>query len=208
MEPLTFYFSFRSPYAWLAFHRLGQALAGLPVRVERIPVFPPAEFPNDPAAVPAKLAYLVADVPRIAAAYGLPVRWPEAVDTDWMRPHAAYLHAEDAGRGDAFALAVYAARFSEGRNVGEDETLRRAATAAELDPDAAVRAADDPALHARVVAGLGRALRADVFGVPVFVYREQKFWGNDRLEWLVREIGRECGRPVPDLRTDLMARPY
>lgn len=207
MEPITFFFSFRSPYAWLAFHRLDRALTGLPVEIERIPVFPPPNFPNDPAAVPTKLRYIAGDVQRIAAAYGLPVRWPEAADTDWMRPHAAYLHAVDAGRGDAFARAVYAARFSEGRNVGQDDTLRAAATAAEVDPTAMLLAADDPAVHQRVMQGMMRAMEANVFGVPFFLYREQAFWGNDRLEWLLRQIAADGGRPVPDLRADPMARP-
>jgi hypothetical protein len=27
-----------------------------------------------------------------------------------------------------------------------------------------------------------------VFGFPFFVYAGQKFWGNDRVEWLVRAI--------------------
>lgn len=208
METLTFFFSFRSPYAWLAFHRVGDALAGLPVTVERIPVFPPPSFPNDPAAIPEKLAYIVVDTGRMAAAYGLPVRWPEAVDTNWMRPHAAYLHAQDGGRGEAFGRAVYAERFSAGHDVGGDDALARAATAAGLDPAAVIRAADDPAFHARVMQGMRRALETGVFGVPFFVYRGEKFWGNDRLEWLARTLARESGRAVPDLAADHMARPY
>ena len=27
-----------------------------------------------------------------------------------------------------------------------------------------------------------------MFGVPLFVYRGEPFWGNDRIEWLVRAI--------------------
>ena len=100
MESIKMYFSFRSPYAWLAYHRLVHALQGFPIAVRRIPVFPPPDFPNDPAAMPLKLAYIFADVQRIASAYGLPVRFPEKGDTDWMRPHAAYVYAERQGRGD------------------------------------------------------------------------------------------------------------
>ena len=74
MEQVTFYFSFRSPYAWLAYHRIVRAGASLPVEFVRVPVFPPPDFPNDPAAVPAKLQYIAKDVARIAAAYGLSVR--------------------------------------------------------------------------------------------------------------------------------------
>jgi 2-hydroxychromene-2-carboxylate isomerase len=30
-----------------------------------------------------------------------------------------------------------------------------------------------------------------VFGFPFFVYAGQKFWGNDRIEWLVRAIRKD-----------------
>ena len=37
---IRFYFSFRSPYAWLAAERLEPELGGLGVPIERIPVYP------------------------------------------------------------------------------------------------------------------------------------------------------------------------
>lgn len=188
METIKFYFSFRSPYAWLAFHRLEHAFAGLPVKVRRIPVFPPQEFPNDPSAVPAKLAYLVHDVARIAAAYGLRVKWPKVGATEWMAPHAAHVYASDCDKGDAFALAALAARFSEGRDLGDPDVLGEVARACGLDAAATLRAGDDPAFHERVMQGLMEAFGDGIFGVPFFVYGEQKFWGNDRLEWVRRAV--------------------
>jgi len=208
METVKFYFSFRSPYAWLAFHRVQPAFAGLPVQVRRIPVFPPKDFPNDPAALPSKAAYIGEDVARIAGAYGLRVTRPKSLDTDWMRPHAAYLHAEDNGRGIAFGGAVYAARFSDGQDVGDDDVLRRVARSCDLDPDAVLHACDDPALHERVMQGITEGLQDGIFGVPFFIYRKQKFWGNDRLEWLLRAIAQDAGRAAPDLKADLLQSPY
>lgn len=208
METVKFYFSFRSPYAWLAYHRLEPAFAGVPVEVRRIPVFPPKDFPNDPAALPNKLAYIREDVKRIAAAYGLRAQPPATVDIDWMRPHAAYVYAVDHGCGDAFALALYAARFSDGRDVGDDRVVRAAGAACGLDGDAVTRACDDPAAQERVMLGMAEALQDGIFGVPFFVYRGEKFWGNDRLEWLLRAIARDLGREVPDLRPMPLAPPY
>ena len=163
MDTVTFYFSFRSPYAWLAYYRLAAVLERLPIRVDRVPVFPPPNFPNDPAAVPAKLQYLKQDVERTAAAYGLSVQWPRTTDTAWMRPHAAYLYGADQQQGDAFALQAYAARFSHGRDLGADDTLRQVAGACQLDAAAVVRAADDPSMHERVRHGLQQAMQHGIF---------------------------------------------
>ncbi len=47
-----------------------------------------------------------------------------------------------------------------------------------------------------------------VFGVPFFVYKDSIYWGNDRLEWLLREINDNFGTLLPDLTVDPFRRPY
>src|SRR5689334_23204799 len=103
VHPIRFYFSFRSPYAWLAAERLELELAGLDYEVELIPLFPTAEtFPNDPVRVPNKLRYLMVDTMRLAREYGLTVRFGAAIDNDWAKAHAAFLGAAQQGAGFRF----------------------------------------------------------------------------------------------------------
>jgi 2-hydroxychromene-2-carboxylate isomerase len=190
-EPVRFYFSFRSPYSWLAFERAERAFAELPVELHYLPVFPPSNYQNDPAAVPNKLKYIRRDVERFAAAYGLPVKWPQARDCAWQRPHAAYLYARDQGAelGYAFGLAVFRARFCEGRDLSDDAVFADLARQLGLDPTGVTAALDDTALQTRVVEGMIQGATEDsIFGVPLFVYRGEPFWGNDRIDWVVRAI--------------------
>ena len=56
-QSIRFYFSFRSPYAWLAAELLESELGDLGVPIARIPIFPtPENFPNDPSVMPNKSA--------------------------------------------------------------------------------------------------------------------------------------------------------
>src|SRR5262249_13989419 len=85
---IRFYFSFRSPYAWLASERLESELGDLGVEIVRFPIYPTPElFPNDAAMMPNKLAYIVQDVARLARERGLTVRFPPAADPDWSISH-------------------------------------------------------------------------------------------------------------------------
>ena len=198
-ESIRVYFSFRSPYAWLGVHRIGRALDSLPVELDWIPVFPPPDMPNNPTNNPLKVVYIQRDVERTAESYGLPVKWPPAIDVDWYRPHAAFLHAKDRGLGEAFAARLFAARFQQGLDCSTDETLSSAAAAADLEPEAVLAAARDEALHKRVDEGMRRGLGEDgLFGVPLFIYRGEPFWGNDRIEGLVRAVRRGAGVPQDD----------
>jgi len=39
----------------------------------------------------------------------------------------------------------------------------------------------------------------------LFVFRGETFWGNDRIDWLVRAIRKTRGLPVVDLRGNMNA---
>jgi 2-hydroxychromene-2-carboxylate isomerase len=201
-QSVRFYFSFRSPYSWLALHRAEQALAGTGLSLEYIPVFPPPNYPNDPTAVPAKLKYIQHDIARIANAYGLTTQPLAALDCQWVRPHAAFVYAQDQDQNQsiAFAKAVFSARFSESKDVGQDAVVAECASRAGLDASAVVAAQDESSLQERVVLGMIRGVQEDdIFGVPLFCYRGERFWGNDRIEWLLRRVAEQRGQRVPDL---------
>ena len=192
---IRFYFSFRSPYAWIATERLDAELGDLGVPIERIPIFPTPElFPNDPSALPAKTAHLIQDVPRLAHEYGLKVRFPPAGDPDWALSHAAFLGAQSEGVGPRFMLEVFRKRFSEGLDLGEDHVIADAANKAELDPDSILSAGHSKALRAEVSAGWRLAMERDqIFGVPSFVYAGKLYWGQDRMHFLRSAVLRKTG---------------
>jgi 2-hydroxychromene-2-carboxylate isomerase len=210
---LRFYFSFSSPFSWLAHHRLERSGALPWNELEPIPVYPP----NDETAGritggKTRRAYLLEDAERIARAYGFEIHWPESIDTDrvgtdWARPHSAFHWAQSAGGGQAFAGALYRARFLRGEDVVADAALRAAAEAAGLDPGDAVAAAGDPTWRERLLRGFARMQGDRVFGVPTFVLDGERFWGNDRIEWLLRRRAESRGEAVPELAADVLARP-
>jgi len=193
---IRFYFSFRSPYAWLATERLESELGDLGVEIVRLPIYPTPElFPHDPAAMPDKVAYMVQDVSRLARERGLTLRFPSPADPDWSLSHAAFLGAERQGMGHRFMLEAFRKRFGEGLDLGEDSVIADAARGAGLDPDAILSAAHSEALRAEASAGWRRGVERDrIFGVPSFVYAGKLYWGQDRMHFLRSAVVRKSGR--------------
>ena len=202
---VTQFYSLRSPYSWLAFHRAQLILPGLGASVRNVAVFPPPGMNPGSTSTPRRLAYTLADAARVAQAYGLTPRWPETLDTEWVRPHGCVYWAAESGRGDAFLAAAFAARFERGQDLGSASVLAAVACEAGLDGDTCVATADDASRHAQVWKGMAEAQQTGIFGVPTFVFEGELFWGNDRLEWLVRRIEQSRGRAVPDLATEPFA---
>lgn len=208
LERLRFYFSFRSPYAWLAFYRLSKIARHLPVAIDYIPLFPAMQFPGDPFANPRKTAYVHEDIERFTKAYGLTLAWPKPFDTDWQRPHASFLYALDQGRGVEFALAAYEARFSAGQNIATEETLAAVAEQCGLPADSIIRSADNEALQRRILKGFRCGQQDGLFGVPFFVYQGRRYWGNDRIEWLLRDVAAVSKRAAAKPLDDVFACPF
>ena len=203
-QTVRFYFSFRSPYAWLAAERWQTELGALDPVVERIPFYPtPETFPNDPSRHPAKLRYIVQDLGRLAREFGLTLRPPPALDTDWERAHAAYLGVQEAApqRAEAFMLEMFRARFSRGQDVALANVIGEAAERAGADPGLANEAAASPALQEQVKESFVQGQQRDgIFGAPSFAYSGQLFWGHDRMHHLRRALleGRARGAAALD----------
>jgi len=85
--------------------------------------------------------------------------------------------------------ALLAARFVDGRDIAEDAVIREALEATGFDPALVDRGLFFGAdTYGR---NLERAVEAGVFGVPFYhvLDSDQRFWGQDRLEFLDRHLG-------------------
>ncbi|GHJ36854.1 2-hydroxychromene-2-carboxylate isomerase [Streptomyces sp. TS71-3] len=199
-----FYFSFRSPYSWVAYRDLMDRYPDVAGAIEWRPFWEPdasserglAEAGGHFAYVAMskeKHLYVLQDVRRITRERDLAFRWPVDRDPCWEIPHLAYLVAVREGRGPEFIAAVYRARWEEGRNICDPRTMRELAAETGLDGDRLAEAADDPDLRAAGVDALLELYHDGVFGVPFFVSGFDKFWGVDRLPGFVEKVRRQAG---------------
>jgi len=198
------FWSFRSPYSYLATKRLvaltraydveARVRLVLPIAV-RIPGFFKQVNPLWPP-------YLLRDTMRIAQQQGLPYGWPrpDPIVQDFATREVAAeqpyifrltrlgVDAVERGRGLAFIDEVSQIIWGgEIENWHEGTHLAAAAARAGLDlatMDAAVAA--DPARYDAIIAENQRALEAaGHWGVPTMVFDGEPFFGQDRIDLLV-----------------------
>ena len=198
-----FYYSFRSPYSYLATPQIAAACArydaACDVRVVRpIAVRIPDFFKQvNPLWPP----YLMRDTIRISQRLGIAYRWPRpdpivmnaptevaADQPHIMRVSRLGVAAAEAGRGLAFLVGAGRAIWSgevEGWNTGGH--IAEAIRAAGLDPDTleAKIAAEADRIDAVIVANEAAQTAAGHWGVPLFVFEGEPFFGQDRIEDLI-----------------------
>lgn len=211
MVTVDLYWSFRSPYCYLALDRVLDLQRRYRLEVVSRIVYPLAvrkpEFFAD--APPEHLAYHALDASRTAAFLGLPYRrpLPDPIMQD-MRSGAiaaeqpyifrlTRLGAAAARRGQGLAFIDQVMRLLwdgsvDGWNEGSHlaDAIRRAG----LDSEAleAEAARDAEALDELVTANQQALRQAGHWGVPTFVLEGEPFFGQDRLdqlEWRLRQNG-------------------
>ena len=187
---VDFFFSFRSPYSYLAAPRAFALSDGFDIEVVFRGVIPMAMRGQ---AVPvAKRIHTLRDVKREADRLGMPFgRIHDPIGDGAMRCLLISEHAADEGRVREFVLEVSGAIWSQAVDVARDAGLRPVCERAGLDWQRCAAALEDPALRARVDANTQALADLGHWGVPLFVVDRELFWGQDRIEDVELALGKE-----------------
>lgn len=225
-EPLAIdvFWSFRSPWSYLATPRLAEWSRRYRLEVRFRPVLPIAvRTPEFFERVhPLWFGYFITDVFRVAEYLELPFAWPRpdpvAVEPGPDgRPRTVseqpYIHrltrlgvlAAELGRGIEFADEVARVIWGGVENWHEGDHLQQAAARAGLDPteldDRVV--AEASRLDAIIEDNQRAHEQAGHWGVPTCAFRGEPFFGQDRLDvllWRLRQHGlseRGTGEAAP-----------
>jgi 2-hydroxychromene-2-carboxylate isomerase len=205
------FWSFRSPYSYLATPQLIALEAAYDLQVIVRPVLPIAVRIDGffKRVNPLWPPYLARDIYRLAQMQGTPIRWPRPdpivmdiasgeVPTD--QPYIYRLTrmgqaAAEAGKGLAYISEVGSLIWSGStENWHEGDHLAKAAERAGLDPAALEAVARDEAdrLDAAIEANQKALESAGHWGVPTMVFDGEPFFGQDRLDvllWRMKQRG-------------------
>src|SRR5262245_48651520 len=136
---IDFFYDIGSPYSYLAATQVDAVGArhGVPVRWR--PFLLGAVFKATgnvmPASIAAKARWMLDDLQRWAAHYGVPFRMSSHFPLNTLRTQRALTAAAlaDPTSVRPLALSLYRAAWVDDRNTGVDDEIARAATAAGLD---------------------------------------------------------------------------
>ena len=184
MKQITFYLDFISPYAYLAFEKLPQALEGLSYHV----VYKPVLFGGilkhhgqlGPAEIAPKRDWTYRQVLWLAHTHGIELQMPSAHPFNPLALLRLAVACDARGSPNRYVCETLFRHVWRGGADAADAT-RLQALAAELPTHDDVTS--DP-VKTRLKANTEDAIANGVFGVPMFEVDGKLFWGMDALPML------------------------
>lgn len=194
-KPLTceLWFSFRSPYSYLALEQIEAVLAPYGIPLVLRPMQPMASRGLPVPII--KRVYIVRDVKRCADRIGVPfgeLNDPlgPAVDNCLAIMHRAL--GRSTAEGLAFARSVMRGVWAEARDLTEYVDLRAVAERGGISWDEARAALDDPEGGRVAQANATDLAVIGLWGVPSFRVGDFVAWGHDRLPLLADRLRRHA----------------
>lgn len=204
------FWSFRSPYSYLAIHQYRALAAEWDLAVNLRPVYPLAIREPDffERNHPNWFRYLLTDVPRLAQYHGIPFAPPrpdpivQNIMTRKIADEQPYIYRltrlgqSAARRGRSLELADEVSKLIWGGTTGWNESdhiaqaiARAGLDAAELEAEVA---ADPDSLDTEIAANQAALEASGHWGVPTLVFDGEPFFGQDRIElarWRMEQKG-------------------
>jgi 2-hydroxychromene-2-carboxylate isomerase len=206
MKHIVFHFDVLSPYAYLAFERLPQALEGCSYSVDYRPILLAALLKHHahkgPAEIEPKRQWTFRQVSWLAHQHGMALQTPAQHP---FNPLALQRLIVAAGPNRRVVETVFRHVWLGGADANDPARLAalRAALAPARDPDS-------EAVKAELRAHTESAVAEGLFGVPTFTCEGRLFWGLDALpmlrdallggEWFQSAAWDDEGAPRPGLQ--------
>lgn len=182
MTPITFWFDPVSPYAYLAFERLPQALEGYSYVVEYRPILFAGLLKHwgqlGPAEVAPKRDWTYRHVSWLGHAQGMAFTMPAVHPFNPLALLRLLIAAGRDGRPNRLQCETVL-RHVWTSGAAADDPQRLAELAVRLAPP---RDPQDDAVKQQLRANTEEAIARGIFGVPTIEVGERRFWGADALD--------------------------
>ncbi len=193
-KQVEFFFDFGSPAAYLAWTQLPNIAAAAGATIVWRPMLLGGVFKAagnaSPISVAAKGKWMMADLARFAARYGVPLNFPASfpVNTLALMRGAVGMQMCQPADFDRYVTAVFQAIFARGLAMGDPAVVAGVLSAAGLDAGGFEALIGDPAVKQGLIANTEEAVARGAFGAPTMFVGNAMHFGQDRLDFVAQAL--------------------
>jgi 2-hydroxychromene-2-carboxylate isomerase len=193
-KSVEFFFDVGSPAAYLAWTQLPRIATDAGATLVWRPMLLGGVFKatgnTSPVTIPAKGRWLMADLARWAARYGVPLKMPTdfPINTLTLMRGAVGMQLKRPRDFQRYLSAVFEGVFAHGLAMGDPTVVAKVLNDAGFDPADFQALTGDAAVKQALIANTDEAVVRGVFGAPTMFVGDEMHFGQDRLDFVAAAL--------------------
>lgn len=191
IKSFDFFFDFISPYSYLAHKQIRNIELQYKVKINYMPVLLAgllkiAEI-KAPAMIPPKAKFMIKDCKLFAEKYKVKFKFNSFFPIQSLYLMRGVLIAEKENKINSYIDKFFDAYWEDGLNLNDQKIIDEILKDLNFDPEVFKIKVSEQKIKDELKKRTNDAFLKGVFGTPSFIVNNKMFWGQDRLEFVLKE---------------------
>ena len=194
IKPLDFYFDFISPYSFLAHKEIRKIENKENINIRYNPVLLGGLHNlhgiKAPAFIPAKAKHMIRDCKLIAEKNNIKFKFNSYFPIRSLNLMRGVLVAEEDNIKNHYIDSIFNTIWQDGLNMNDDIVIQKVLKNLSINPKTFFLRSTSSLIKDSLRKKTSDAYEKGIFGAPTFVVNDKIFWGQDRIEFALKEANK------------------
>ena len=194
IKPFDFYFDFVSPYSFLAHKEIRKIENKMDIKIKYKPVLLGGLHNlhgiKAPAFIPAKAKHMIRDCKLIAERNNVSFKFNSYFPIKSLNLMRGVLVAEEDNIKNYFIDNIFNTVWQDGLNMNDDAVIQKVLKNLNINSQTFLLRTTSSLIKDSLRKKTSDAYEKGIFGAPTFVSNNKIFWGQDRIEFALKEANK------------------
>tara|TARA_B110000091_G_C13653136_1_gene406257 strand:- start:327 stop:914 length:588 start_codon:yes stop_codon:yes gene_type:complete len=194
IKPFDFYFDFISPYSFLAHKEVRKIENKVNIKIRYKPILLGGLHNlhgiKAPAFIPAKAKHMVRDCKLIAQRNNVKFKFNAYFPIKSLNLMRGVLVAEEDNIKNYYIDNIFNTIWQDGLNMNDDIIVQKILKNLNVNPKTFALRTASSSIKDSLRKKTSEAYEKGIFGAPTFVSNNKVFWGQDRIEFALKEASK------------------
>ena len=194
IKPFDFFFDFISPYSYLAHKQIRKLEKENNIKINYKPILLGGLHKlagvTAAAFIPSKTKYMIRDCKMIAEKHNIKFKFNTNFPINSIALMRGVFLAQNKKKLSQYIDLFFDAYWKDGLNLSDDKILISILANLNIDFNEYQLIVSDQKIKNKLINETNDAYNKGVFGAPSFIINNKLFWGQDRLEFVLKEAQR------------------
>tara|TARA_X000001036_G_C20510625_1_gene737918 strand:- start:173 stop:760 length:588 start_codon:yes stop_codon:yes gene_type:complete len=194
IKPFEFYFDFISPYSFLAHKQIKKIEANENVKIKYNPILLGGLHNlhgiKAPAFIPAKAKHMIRDCKLIAEKNEIRFKFNYYFPIRTLNLMRGVLVAEEDNIQSYYIDSIFNTIWQDGLNMNDEIIVEKVLKNLNVNPKTFFLRSTSSLVKESLRKKTSEAYEKGIFGAPTFIANNKIFWGQDRIEFVLKEASK------------------